>query len=169
MRDKTEKDDPAEAAYLLHHDQVHRYLLRRTRSYHDAEELTQRVFVDAAAALSSADPPDSLLAWLYAVAERRFIDHIRRRERRSEVGLHDRLASPQGTLEYGPAEGRAIAEAIARLPIEQRDVVVMKLIEGRPFVEIAQRVRASEAACKMRFSRAISALRTDLEHQGLRP
>lgn len=169
MGDEPKQEDLAETAFRLHHDQIHRYLFRRTGSYCDAEELTQRVFVDAAAALSTSDPPDSLVGWLYAVADRRFIDHVRRRERRGEVGLNDRFASPPGRLEYGPAESRALAEAIARLPHDQREVVVLKLIEGRPFAEIGKQVGASEAACKMRFSRAIAALRADLEQQGLRP
>jgi len=167
--DKPKQEDLAETAFRRHHDQIHRYLFRRTGSYHDAEELTQRVFVDAAAALSTSDPPDSLVGWLYSVADRRFIDHVRRRERRGEVGLDDRIAFPPGRLEYGPVESRAIAEAIARLPDDQREVVVMKLIEGRRFAEIGERVGASEAACKMRFSRAVAALRDDLEQQGLRP
>lgn len=72
-------------------------------------------------------------------------------------------------LEYGPAEARAIARSIARLPRDQREVVVMKLIEGRPFAEIGLHLGVTEAACKMRFSRAIAALRSDLEKQGLRP
>lgn len=169
MGDRPKKRSLAEEAFRLHHDQVHRYLLRRTGSYHDAEELTQQVFVDAAAALSTSYPPDSLLAWLFAVAERRFVDHVRRRERRGEVRLHEDFGSPQGTLQYGPAEARAIARAIARLPREQRRVVVMKLIEGRSFAEIGLHLGLTEAACKMRFSRAMVALRSQLEDEGLRP
>ncbi|MBA3736534.1 MAG: sigma-70 family RNA polymerase sigma factor [Actinobacteria bacterium] len=67
MTDK-EPHGLAEEAFRRHSAQIYRYLLRRTGNESEAEELTQRVFADAAAALSSSDPPDSLLAWLYAVA-----------------------------------------------------------------------------------------------------
>jgi DNA-directed RNA polymerase specialized sigma24 family protein len=48
-------------------------------------------------------------------------------------------------------------------------VVKMKILEGRPFAEIAERVGATEAACKMRLSRAVVQLKTELNERGLGP
>ena len=44
----------------------------------------------------------------------------------------------------------------------------MKLLEGRPFAEIARTIGTSEAAAKMRYSRALAALRVYLEAEGIR-
>lgn len=167
MADK-KQHDLAEEAFRRHSTQVYRYLLRRTGDESEAEELTQRVFADAAAALSSSEPPDSLLAWLYAVAERRFVDELRRRSRLREA-LRQTQPGELVPTSYGPAAARAIAEAIGRLSEPARQVVVMKLLEGRSFAEIAKTAGVSEAACKMRFSRALSQLREDLKGEGWAP
>lgn len=158
-----------EQAYRLHQGQVFRYLLRRTRSPSEAEELTQIVFTHAAAALPRGAPPESLIGWLYAVAERRFIDEVRRRERgrKLELQLGTRLRA--GELEYGPSAARAIADAIAALPVEQQQVVTMKVLEGRPFAEIGSRLGITEGAAKMRYMRALRSVREELERTGHTP
>ena len=172
LDDKYIQTDQAEWAFRHHKAKIYRYLLRRTGSHHDAEELTQRVFVDAVAALSDSNPPPrSLLAWLYAIAERRLIDELRRRER-AEKGRASLAVAQGGDQQdplYGPAAARALRDSIQRLPREQQEVVVMKILEGRRFGEIARLLGTTEAACKMRFSRAIHQLRSNLEREGFDP
>lgn len=160
--------DAVEQAFRDYRGHVYRFLLRKTGNHHDAEDLTQRVFVDAAVALRTEETsPRSVLAWLYAIAERRFVDDVRRRvvARRGLRLLQRDEEAPD--LLYGHEIAIALREAIARLPIEQRSVVVMKVLEGRSFREIADVLGASEAACKMRLSRAIAQIKSDLNNQGL--
>jgi RNA polymerase sigma-70 factor (ECF subfamily) len=170
MSDENRRIDIAEAAFRTHRGAVFRYLLRRTRSYDEAEELTQAVFADAAARLPTLErAPESMLAWLFTVAERRFTDEIRRKSRwRRRVHLffeREALDLP----EYGVPAAQAITKAIAGLPPEHRKVVTMRLFDDRPFAEIAVVVGASEAACKMRFGRALEAMREELTAQGFTP
>ncbi len=149
---------------------LYRYLLRRTGNAHDAEELTQRVFVDAATALSRGNRPDSMLAWLYAVAERRFVDEARRRARAAEfIAWAGHGAERESMAEYGVPIAAAVRRGIEALPREQRAVVVMKVLEGRSFGEIARAVNATEGACKMRFSRGIKRLQESLRREGIEP
>jgi RNA polymerase sigma-70 factor (ECF subfamily) len=154
-----------EAAYRRHYGQVYRYLRRRTHDHDRAEELAQRVFADAAAALADLDEETPVLAWLYTVAARRFVDEARRAARIRVVELHDDVAA----VEHGPSVARAIAAALAQLPGEQRDVVVAKLVAGRSFAEIARAAGASEAACKMRFLRGLERVRDLLRAEGIEP
>lgn len=168
---KKERDrDLVERAYRQHQSQIYRFLRRRTGSHDEAEDLTQRVFADAAAALSSSSPPESLLAWLYAVAERRYVDEIRRRQKVAgyfagqprSSGLH---ADPF----YGPTVAEALRRTIGALPPDQRSVVAMKVFEELTFAEVAARLNTTEAACKMRFSRGVRQLREALREEGLAP
>jgi RNA polymerase sigma-70 factor (ECF subfamily) len=157
--------DPAESAFRRHYGDVYRYVRRRSPSAHDAEELTQSVFADAAAALPRFRPGATpVLAWLYTVAARRLADRARRAD--ATVELED-LAAP--SPEFGPDVARALARAIAALPETQRRVVVLKLLEGRPFAEIATRLDTTEHACRMRLTRALAALRAQLEQEGITP
>jgi RNA polymerase sigma-70 factor (ECF subfamily) len=138
---------------------VYRFLLRRTRNHCDAEELTQQVFADATAALSRSEPPQSMRGWLYAVAERRLIDELRRRKRAATF-------ADAATADLGDTGGdtmQALEDAVDRLPDLQRRVVVMRIVEERTYEEIAQALDCNEAACKMRFSRAMRRLRNELE------
>jgi RNA polymerase sigma-70 factor (ECF subfamily) len=162
--------DVAADAYRDYHGHVYRFLLRRTRDHHEAEELTQRVFVDAAIALQSAEArPRSVLAWLFAIAERRFVDEVRRGVvKRRSLNLLGRPEEAED-LAYSREVARALRTLIADLPDDQREVVVMKVLEGRPFAEIAARLGTTEAACKMRLSRAIAVLKRQLDERGLGP
>jgi RNA polymerase sigma factor (sigma-70 family) len=167
--DKPDGPDLAGEAFRLHFQQIYRYLLRKTGNAHDAEELAQRVFADAAARLDAGDPPESVLAWLYAVAERRFIDEIRRRARTREVVDRLSVERDQDAFNYGGEVTRVLRRAMGDLGEDSQYVVVKKLFEGRSFREIASEMGSTEAACKMRFSRAIRQLRDALKQQGMAP
>jgi RNA polymerase sigma-70 factor, ECF subfamily len=162
---------PAENDLVRRYRDVYRFVRRRTVSNGEAEDVTQEIFAEAARALAplSVDAPPSL-AWLYTVARRRLIDAARRDERR---GRHSSDAVlelvPTPPSEYGPAVARALVAAIAELPQSQREVVVRKVLQGQSFAEIARALRASEAACKMRFARGLDALRAELSRQGMEP
>jgi RNA polymerase sigma factor (sigma-70 family) len=156
----------AEAAFRRHYDQVYRYLRSRTHDHHRAEELTQQVFADAAVALGggSASPT---LALLYTIAKRRFADEVRRDVQSRELALAA-VPTPEAR-EYGPDLGAALSTAFARLPESQRQVAVLKLVRGARFAEIGRTLGVSEAAAQMRFVRALQALRTELEREGIAP
>lgn len=168
--DNEASESDAGEAFSRHGGKVFRYLLRRIGNPHDAEELTQRVFTDITATLARGERPDSMLAWLYAVAERRFTDELRRRARAADISQRAFLdAQSREPSEYGPAVATALREEIERLPVEQGRVVVMKVLEGRSFAEIARAVGATEGACKMRFARGIRQLRDSLRRRGITP
>jgi RNA polymerase sigma factor (sigma-70 family) len=164
--------DASERAFKRHYAEILRFLRRRTSSADEAEELAQIVFVEAAARLPSLPVErESALAWLYTVARRRLIDHLRRQALRAGTlaELDALRLYPVEELEYGRRVAAAIASSVARLPESQRVVVVMALLEGRSFADIARRVGVSEGACKMRFARGLEALRDDLAAQGIEP
>jgi RNA polymerase sigma-70 factor (ECF subfamily) len=158
----TEKQgvNAAEGAFRRHYDQVYRYLRWRTHDHHRAEELAQQVFADAAESLRETGGPE--LAWLYTVAKRRFTDEARRRGRAAWA--------PSGqSSDYGVEVASALQRALEALPGGQRRVVVLKLLRGARFAEIGTQLGLTEAAAKMRFVRALDALRAELEREGVTP
>ncbi|HET8741633.1 MAG TPA: RNA polymerase sigma factor [Gaiella sp.] len=164
--------DVREQAFRRHYDRIYRYLRHRTHDDHEAEELAQMVFVEAAARLEQFKPGATpVLAWLYTVAQRRLVDRARVAARRHETisDLDAARLAPVDDLDFGVDVARAIGDALRRLPEKQRQVAVMKLLEGRSWAEVTERVGASEAACKMRFARALEALQADLHRQGIAP
>jgi len=150
-----------------HYAQIYRFVRRRSPSDEHAEDVTQNVFADAAAAgpkLRSESP--LVLGWLHRVARRRLADEARRRARTVRAVPLDEaqeLAAPDAL------SASTIRRALRTLPQSQREVVVLKLIEGHSFAVIAERLHTSPAACKMRFVRGLERLRGELEKEGMTP
>jgi RNA polymerase sigma factor (sigma-70 family) len=151
------------------YNEIYRYLRRRTKDTDHAEELTQDVFAAAAEALAGLESsPYPLDALLYTIARRRFADYAREGPRRAAIRPLD--GSEQAVApRYQGEVVAAIQAGVMRLEPDQRQVVVWKLLEGRSFAEISRKAGATEAACKMRFSRALHALRGELEKEGFSP
>jgi RNA polymerase sigma-70 factor, ECF subfamily len=159
--------DPELAA---RYNSVLRFLRRRVRNGDVAKDLTQQVFADAAASTArhggSADP-----GLLFTIAKRRLIDERRKRQNDLPLGdgVHDGVATS------GIAQAHlacVVSAALSRLDQHHREVVVLKLLRGLSFAEIAEIaeiVGASEAACKMRLQRGLEHLRDDLERSGIQP
>ncbi len=170
-RDKQAVERDVERAFRRHYSEIYRFLRRRSESAGEAEELAQAVFAEAVSGLERLRPDGPpVLAWLYTVARRRAIDHARRNERTART-LAQLEATRAVAVEpsYGTSVSAALRAALASLPELQRRVVAMKLLEGRSFAEIAARVGATEAACKMRFARGLEAVREDLRRRGVEP
>jgi len=163
-------DDLAASAFRSHYDELFRFVRRRTTSDDEAAEITQSVFAQAAARLDPVKQGSTpLLAWLYTVAQRRLIDEARRRARRGETLPLDAVAASSQERPYGSEVADALRVALAALPRPQREVVVLRLVEGRSFAEIATRVGSTEAACKMRFLRGLAVVRDVFEKEGIEP
>jgi RNA polymerase sigma-70 factor, ECF subfamily len=153
----------------VHYGEIFRFIRRRVASSADAEDLTQEAFASAAEALArSADTAPPTLGWLYTVARRRLIDEARRR-RSSIVPLELVRDVEAPTDQYGGHVAQALESALGALTKAQRTVVVLRLLEGWSFAEIAGKVGATEEACRMRFMRGLEQLRTEFEKEGLNP
>ena len=160
-------DDAAAVAFERFSGRVYRFLLAKSRNHYDAEDLTQRVFLEATEALRRRHvEPNSMLAWLYTIASRRFVDEVRRRELAKGVGVL--VPVPEADDGYGRQVASSLRQAIEHLPRDQQVILVMKVIQGVPtrgFVELDLTVEA----CRMRLSRAVAALRLELEREGYGP
>ncbi|HEY2776737.1 MAG TPA: sigma-70 family RNA polymerase sigma factor [Gaiellaceae bacterium] len=156
--------DRSEEAFRRHYGQLFRYIRRRTPDDFEAEDVTQAVFADAAQRLGDFKPGAApVLAWLYTVAQRRLADRARRLAHQSaSLRELEQLRLAPTASSYGADVAAALRDGIQALPETQRTVVVMKLLRGLSFAEIADQAGASEAACKMRFARGLEALRDRL-------
>jgi RNA polymerase sigma-70 factor (ECF subfamily) len=162
----------ADDAFRRHYAQVFRYVRRRLPDDLEAEEVAQAVFADAARGLDRFEPGATpVLAWLYTVARRRLADRARAlgRARVSLAALERERVRLVEERDYGPDVAEALRAALARLPARQREAVVLKLLRGLPFAEIAVRLDTTEAAAKMLFSRGLETVRDELAREGIEP
>lgn len=161
----------AAAPWRAQYGSVYRFVRRRTSSQEEAEDLTQEVFLAAIEALGQArlDTETPPLAWLYTVARRRLIDRLRASSHLTVSFDFENLPALQEQRWFGPFITEAILDGLNALDSAQRRVIVLKLFEGRSFAEIGAEMGATEAACRMRLSRGLAALRSGLERKGITP
>jgi RNA polymerase sigma-70 factor (ECF subfamily) len=159
----------SEAFYRRHYKDILGFVRRRS-SRDEADDLAQMVFADAAAALArSAELAPPSLALLYTIARRRLADRTRRHAREPAAVPFDEGHVEQAEPAYESGLAAGLRAGLLRLPEEQRTVVVMRLLHGVSFREIAKAVGVDEAACKMRFYRGLGGLREQLEQEGITP
>jgi RNA polymerase sigma factor (sigma-70 family) len=110
------------------------------------------------------EPPDPLLPWLYRVVRNQAIDAARKKRRRLH---HERLAAEQAQSWFLPAGGEQLdaqtaAEALAAIPLDQREVLVAHIWSGLTFREIGQVMGISDSTAHRRYEAGLKALRERL-------
>jgi RNA polymerase sigma-70 factor (ECF subfamily) len=150
--------------YQLYLDSIYRYIYYRTGDTSDAEDLTEQVFLKAWEALPGYKRRGNpFTSWLYRIAHNIVIDHHRRQKTAVSMALTEEvdLVSEEPTsLEQviKAEEAAALAAAIAQLPDEQQQVIVLRFIEGWKHAEVAHIIGKSEGACRIIQHRALTAL-----------
>jgi RNA polymerase sigma-70 factor (ECF subfamily) len=178
--------DPAcfDALYRKYLPQVYSFAFYELRDHHAAEDATERVFMQALAALpgfeeradSFAARPNSAEAvsadastfriWLFRIA-RNVVANERRRDRRRPVApLEEAYALPAaGDVSETAAlreAGSAAWQAVAKLPEDRRRAVILRFVEEMSTAEIAEILGRSEGAVRVLLHRALRSVAADL-------
>ena len=154
--------------YERYVDRIYAYLLYRTGSRPDAEDLTQRVFSQALAAIADHDPAaGSAGGWLFTIAHNLLANYHRTRARRPSARLE---AAAEAVDPAVPLEGveaqedaRAVRRALARLSADRQHLILLKYVVGLSNAEIGRVLGKSEGAIKSLLRRTLGALRRELE------
>jgi RNA polymerase sigma-70 factor (ECF subfamily) len=154
-----------------HSARVYRLAYRLTGNPHDAEDLTQEVFVRVFRSLSSYTP-GTFEGWLHRITTNLFLDGARRKQRIRIEGLADETAHRLAGREPTPAEAfddahfdGDIQAALRALPPEYRAAVVLCDIEGFTYEEIAATLGIKIGTVRSRIHRGRAQLRVALEHR----
>lgn len=128
-----------------------------------AEDVVQEAFVRVWRRRGRLRDSSRLTGYLYRTVRNLARDHRRRLESRGKAleGVAG-LLRPASGREDGP-DAERISKALFALPVEQREVVFLRVYEGLPFKDLAERVDAPLATVHSRFRYAMERLRTLLE------
>jgi RNA polymerase sigma-70 factor (ECF subfamily) len=159
---------------------LYNFVLRSVRDPEKAADLIQEVFLRVIQRSDQFQGQSKLSTWLYSIARNLCIDHGRRMVFRRHRSLDAPLASDDGksaTLgDRVPAptpeadrdsiarelQGQ-IAAAVEELPEDQREVFLMRQVQGLAFKDIAEIVGVSENTIKSRMRYALERLQAALE------
>jgi RNA polymerase sigma factor (sigma-70 family) len=159
----------------LHSARVYRLAYRLTGNPHDAEDLTQEVFVRVFRSLSSYTP-GTFEGWLHRITTNLFLDSARRKQRIHFECLADDMAHRLPGSEPTPAQAfddthldDDVQAALRALPPEYRAAVVLCDIEGFSYEEIAVTLGVKLGTVRSRIHRGRAQLRSALEHRRPNP
>jgi RNA polymerase sigma-70 factor (ECF subfamily) len=154
-----------------HSDRVYRLAYRLTGNPHDAEDLTQEVFVRVFRSLDSYTP-GTFEGWLHRITTNLFLDQARRKQRIRFDALSDeradRLSSSQPTPDLAFTDQRFdddVERALQALPPDFRAAVVLCDVEGLTYEEIAAILGAKLGTVRSRIHRGRAMLREALAHR----
>jgi RNA polymerase sigma-70 factor (ECF subfamily) len=154
-----------------HSSRVYRLAYRLTGNQHDAEDLTQEVFVRVFRSLSSYTP-GTFEGWLHRITTNLFLDMARRRQRIRFEGLGDQAVGLLRDDEPTPAQAfdarhldTDVQQALEALAPEYRAAVVLCDIEGLSYEEIAATLGVKLGTVRSRIHRGRAQLRAALDHR----
>lgn len=154
-----------------HSARVYRLAYRLTGNQHDAEDLTQEVFVRVFRSLSSYTP-GTFEGWLHRITTNLFLDGARRRQRIRFEGLGEEFAQRLPGTELTPAQAfderhldSDVQAALRALPPDYRAAVVLCDIEGFSYEEIAATLGVKLGTVRSRIHRGRAQLRAALAHR----
>ena len=136
-----------------------------------AEDVTQSVFGDLARKALVLSRHSLLAGWLYTSAHFAAAKVVRgehrRRIRELEAQIMQRTNANMGSELQWEQLRPVLDDAMHELSEPDRDVVLQRYFEGKPFLQIGAKLGLTENAARMRVERALEKLRTSLASRGI--
>src|SRR5580765_807279 len=162
--------EEAFAALVARHvNKVYSIALRHTRNPHQAEEITQAVFVLLASKSRQLGQRVILSGWLCRTARLAAVTFVRseiRRTRREQEAHMQNLLN-ESESEVWPQIAPLLDVAMAGLSEADHDAIALRFFDGKSMKEIGAALGASEDAVKMRVNRAVNKLRIFFTKRGI--
>lgn len=136
-------------------------------------DLTAEVFAAAFYAASGYRPSQpTAAAWLFTIARNALLHSVRKKrveaKARLRLGIRDAVSFGDDELdrvEAHASDGSWLMELLDQLPREQSDAIRARVLDDRPYPEIAADLKTSELVIRKRVSRGLARLRDELENQ----
>jgi len=137
------------------------------RNHNDAEDIAQQVFTKVYFSIRSFDFRSSLLTWIYKITVNECYDYLRKKKVRRLVYESDfsqedalRVENSEPARDQRPAVDVTLAQRdlamklLARLPEQERTLLLMKEVEGHSVEELAEMTGINENTIKVKLFRA---------------
>jgi RNA polymerase sigma-70 factor (ECF subfamily) len=159
-RAQTGDMDAIRFLYVRYKDNVYGYVLSILRDQHEAEDVTQHVFLKLMSVIHKYQPREvPFTSWMLRVARNVAVDHLRQRR---PLPVEEVYEPSTQADESGRDRRWGIEQALEDLPEDQRGVVVLRHLVGLSPGEIAERMGRTEASIHGLHHRARGAMRRKL-------
>lgn len=151
--------------YELFGKKFYGYFLSTLRSAHGAEETMQNLFVRIAEKRNHIAHSKNLTAYLFMMARNEAMDYLRHEKKKEK---HVVNADEIFTVESGhnpgiaPDEKKEVADAVLSLPLEQREIITLKIFHDMTFEEISKSLKISNNTAASRYRYGMEKLKKSL-------
>mgnify|MGYP004709289139 FL=1 len=146
---------------MTFHDQVIAILpklrvqaLSLTRNRAAAEDLVQDAVCNALAAQNSFIPGTNFSAWMHRILRNRFISDLRKRRETTDIDDVPAASFASPATHEDNLALKDLSMALSRLPSDQREALVMVVIQGMSYEELAEATDCAVGTAKSRVFRA---------------
>jgi RNA polymerase sigma-70 factor, ECF subfamily len=153
--------------YVRYADDVLNYVKSLVKDHHEAEDITQNVFLKLSKAIRKYEPREvPFAAWILRVARNAALDHLRARRALpcEEVRVRD-----QDHTRISRERRNDLRRALEQLPGDQREVLILRHIVGLSPVEIADALGKTESSVHGLHHRGRQSLQMALRELGAAP
>jgi RNA polymerase sigma-70 factor (ECF subfamily) len=146
--------------YIRYKDNIYGYVLSFVRDQHEAEDVTQHVFLKLMTVIHKYQPREvPFTSWLLRVARNVALDHLRQRRM---IPCEEVFEASAAADDSGRDRRWGLEHALEALPEEQRRVVVLRHLVGLTPGEIADHMGRTEASVHGLHHRARKAIKREL-------
>jgi RNA polymerase sigma-70 factor, ECF subfamily len=159
--------------YTMYLDRIYRYVFYQVKDKMVAEDLTEEIFVKAWTAIKAYKGERlSFSTWLYRIAHNHIIDHFRTAQPHISLDgealgyakILGNIADPEQDVENRLTQ-QEVLELVSCLRPAQRQIIILKFIEGLDNREIEQITNKRQGAIRVMQMRALATLRRRLSNE----
>ncbi len=158
---------------------MYSYALVVSRTHADAEDLVQETYVRALQVIGRLRADSNIKSWLFTILRNIWLNQIRRRrtgpqmvETDAEEGFSNEIIEPSKNsyeIYVSKIETEQVRSAIQKLPLEFREIILLREYEQLSYQEIAGVLDCPAGTVMSRLGRARSKLRTLLSAKFRKP
>ena len=156
--------------YTLYLNPIYRYVFYHVRDKMTAEDITEEVFIKAWKAIDSCKGKEQTFSsWLYRIAHNQMVDKLRSTQKRQAVEVRKQSLPETSDIEKeieARLEWEQTLEAISCLPKKQKQIIILKFVEGMDNREIERITGKSQNSIRVLQMRALSTLCQRLHKEG---
>lgn len=150
----SQRNEYFEEIYERYVNKVYRKCYSFVYNQEKAEDLTHDIFLKLIVKIGSFKETSKFSTWLYSITYNYCMDQIRTGKKRTEVALHENLEisddDDSGALDFQSDE---ITKSLRQMAPDERAILQMKYQEDFSIKEIADTLKITESAVKMRLMR----------------
>jgi RNA polymerase sigma factor (sigma-70 family) len=145
------------------HEPVWQYVRRMLDRPGLTDDVSQEAWAAALKALPGLQQPDRFAAWIFTIARRSVLNHLRQKYREADRVDEDPAADDEVAAVLDRAQ---VADALAHLPAPEREILILFYLHDLALEDCAQVLAIPEGTVKSRLFRARRLLRGHLIEKG---